>query len=558
MDSGLLTEVGDATVCVTHEGRRVRLRDPEERRWVAVLVAVDLVVLAAMWHAWFRPLWHDEVWRAYHVTLTSGFFSSLHTANAPMGAGWLALERMSTASFGNVEWALRLPSFVSLFVFSIATYRLARWWLPPAWASSTALCATLNGSLLLYGLQLRPYLVDAACTSLLLGAWLTARDRRASGASARGEYTVIAACALISLPAVLMIGPLVAYDALGAFRKNNGGWRGLAGPLTVGVIAGAHLVLFVMPQSFLAHNPYWRAVALAGSSSTNLRHLRTAIVSFPAGVATAVFTSPKPDFQHSALQRAPALPLHAAIAFGCVVVWAVGAFAIARRHGGPVLLVALVGSFAAAVVAATRNEWPVGFVRANLFAVPMLYVLGAVGLYAIVQSAIRNGWNATSLLLVASLAGAAVAGTGLWRLTQIHDATQRRLSLDEMRALVAEERETAVPGDLFVVLTDEPDPGQWLKAHLYYATLSDRTRLAFPSGKRDELGLAGPSTDKTAAFIAGHPPPHHVFLVDYYAARDGEVDSELQALRRSGFCPEATTQYGSETGSMTVLRPCVR
>jgi len=545
------------------EGDRVRLLGAGDRWWVTVPLVVSVVVLATAWQGVFRPLWYDEAWRGYHVTLTSGFFSSLRTANAPMAAGWLLLERLSTAIFGNVEWALRLPSVVSLVVFSVATYRLARWWLPPAWSAATASLATINTSLLVYGLQAKSYLPEAACTSLILCAWLTARERRATGRRAVGPWVLIVACALVSLPAVLVIGPLVVYEIVEAARHRAASVRSLAAPVIVGGIAGVHLLTFVVRQSYLTHNSFWRPVALSGPIHVKLHHLWTAIVSFPAGVVTAGYTSPDGQagspFRSVPLDFAPTRDIHVVIAIGCVALWIAGVIACTRRRGGAVVLVALGGSMAAATVAATRMEWPIGFVRANLFAVPMLYVVAAIGLHSMIEKAAPHRIWFRPVIAVSVVWCLAVAGTGVWRLTQLHDETTQPLLLGRMRTIAAEERRVAVPGDRFVVVVRRDDVGQWIKAYDYYSRLSDRTKLPFASPPGNELALTAPASDKTLAFLA-RAHPRHVFVVVYGVADDPTnpaiLDQELAILERAGYCPASRTSYLALTGTLTILKAC--
>ena len=336
-----------------------------DRKWFAGLVALDVAIVLVLWHGVFRPFWYDEGWRAYHITLTSGWWSALRGANAPMAAGWLGIERGIASLFGNVEWALRLPSILALPIFSIATYRLARWWLAPGWAGATALIASANASLLEYGLQLKAYLPEAACTSVILYAWLAARARREQQRRVWPMYLVIAICVLISLPALFVVGPLLLIDGVTLLRRRD--WFGLAAPIAVGVIALAHFQFFVARQSYLVHNNFWSDLTLQGDSSQIVQRLWTAVVSLPSGFGTAAITAPDGHagsiFRGTALILPPVTPLHVLIGVGLVLAWACGVVACLRRRDGWVLLAVLGGAIALVTFAAARHEWPIGFVR---------------------------------------------------------------------------------------------------------------------------------------------------------------------------------------------------
>ena len=114
-----------------------------------------------------KPLWNDEQWRAYWSSLDpSQFLAQLPGIPAPVGLGWLAIERVSIEIFGNSAWALRLPPILSIYVLALCTYLLGRYWLP--WWMSLLIGAALlcNAPDLVYGLQVKEDVFVSTCAVL--------------------------------------------------------------------------------------------------------------------------------------------------------------------------------------------------------------------------------------------------------------------------------------------------------------------------------------------------------------------------------------------------------
>src|SRR6266536_2602026 len=102
-------------------------------RWVGAAVVAALLVEAAVVFMRVRarvsaPFWYDEQWRAYHLSLTKGFWRGPQHINTAVAAGWVAIERASVLAFGNNEWALRLPEVLVLAAIGWPTWRVARHW----------------------------------------------------------------------------------------------------------------------------------------------------------------------------------------------------------------------------------------------------------------------------------------------------------------------------------------------------------------------------------------------------------------------------------------------
>src|SRR6266702_5308690 len=102
-------------------------------RWVGAAVVAALLVEAAVVFLRVRarvsaPFWYDEQWRAYHLSLSAGFWRELRHVNTAVAVGWVGIERASALACGNNEWALRLPEVLVLAAIGWPTWRVARHW----------------------------------------------------------------------------------------------------------------------------------------------------------------------------------------------------------------------------------------------------------------------------------------------------------------------------------------------------------------------------------------------------------------------------------------------
>jgi hypothetical protein len=127
------------------------------------------------------PLTFDEQWRAYYISLGTGLWGQLHTSSAPFTAGWIGLEWVAAALLGATEWALRLPMAVAIPAMAMTTYWLARRWLRPVAAFLVAAVLMVNGSVLVYGLLLKPFVFDGLWTVVAVLLWLHLDGSRCDG-----------------------------------------------------------------------------------------------------------------------------------------------------------------------------------------------------------------------------------------------------------------------------------------------------------------------------------------------------------------------------------------
>ncbi len=535
---------------------------PRSWPYILGLLVLDGAVTGWVWPTLTRPLWYDEAWRAYHLSIGAGWFSALRSANAPLPLGWYALERGMIATFGNTAFVLRLPDILALPVTTLLTYALARWWLGRPAAAIIAAAVTVNGSLIVYGMQLKSYLPEAACAAAVVLLWLRARRAAEDGRSPLPAQAGLLICGITSLSALLLLAPLLLIDlgaALAVLRPAGRGagrrttpWRRdpaarrLPGAVAVGVAALAHLTFFVLPQSYLTKTPYWAGFFL--HRATGWHQLRTAGADLASRSLTDALL--RPDGQYgspfvgSKLLTPSAGWVVLALTIGLVVAWSAGLVGAARSRDGRALVAAILGAIALVVVGGALKQWPAGWVRANLFLLPPLYVLAGVGARSLVRAARAPGGAVGTLLgvvvTVAALGFAGLAVTvGIGRVDEVRTTAHDPLLLGDLSQLVAVQKAQAHPGDVQIVVSWRKDLEQWYKPQQYYAFYADETRAGTAVTNNDTLLLppGGAFGDPIKAFLAARPHAGAVFLVTYNLVPDQARDNLLTFLRGQGWCP---------------------
>ncbi|WP_322760810.1 hypothetical protein [Frankia sp. Cr2] len=564
----------------------------------ATLVGLDVAVTVALWPTLVRPLWYDEAWRAYHISVGAGWFETLRTANAPLSFGWFTVEKLAVTIGGNTEGVLRLPQIVALIALSLFTYALGRWWLSRPAATIVAGLLTVNGGLLVYGMQLKSYLPEATCAVATLYLWLRARRAVNTGSSPWRAQLGMAGCVVMSVTSLFVLAPLLVLDVLDALDARRVVRAGrvvysrrpavlrLVGSVLVCATGAVHLAVFVLPQSYLAANPYWRNFFITRNNAVG--QLRTAGWELPRNAFTAAMTRPDGQFGSpftgSPLLADPDHRLHVCVVAGALLCWAVGSYVAARDRAGRALLVALGGTLLLIVLASARGQWPVGFVRANLFFLPLLYVVAGIGASALVglararigQARIRRLWRIrrsvpvipTVIPMVAAplavIVAAAVALTAVstQRIFQIRASAHGPLLLGDMRELVATAERTARPGDIQIVIPGRWDERQWYKAQQYYVSYYDgyqtsaMPRLAIAEVNTLVLPPLGWNTS-IPPFLAARPDAGALYLITYNLVFPESLHSLDSMLATLGWCPDDSGRRSWPlTGQLTRFIHC--
>jgi hypothetical protein len=254
--------------------------------------------------------------------------------------------------------------------------------------------------------------------------------------------------------------------------------------------------------------------------------------------------------------------------------WAIGTSVAIRDRAGRALLAALSGAVLLIALAAARKQWPIGFVRANLFVLPLLYLVAGIGAAALARSAwprIRRSRIRRPIMMITVLstllattlaAGVAVTVVSAQRIAQIRASADAPLLLGDMRELVTIGRQTARPGDIQIVIPGRWDERQWYKAQVYYTSYYG----GYPTGAAPTLPISDGNTlvlppqgwnTSIPSFLAARPDAGALYLITYnlvFPDSLRELDSSLAGL---GWCPDAAGRHSWPlTGQLTRFLRC--
>ena len=611
----------------------------------AVLIGVDVLLRAYLG----RPFWYDEIWRGHFVSEPLGtFWPELARANTPSAVGWVIVERLCGDVLGWHTWALRLPGFLALPLLGAGIVLLIAPFAGRLAATFAALWICLNSTLLDLGTQLKPYSFEALVAVVAVLLWLHG-ERRVDGgvrqdaqaapageASSSGEAslraserradserrvdrrrltcrTLAGVVSLFSVPAIFVIGPLAAADVLlaaaYAWRAADGPFRGTrrptGSPLPAGrrratqvlapaasralealpalLLTAANTFLFVAHQSSQRLGHYWDAQFLAGRGAGGGiafigRELSDLVTGSPPGIDRydpSLLHAPTDGTWAAAWLLGPAV-------VGCGLV---GIAALARRHDGRLVLVALGGAQLAMLAASAVRFWPFGPTRTNLFVVPLIVLVVVTGAAVIVRAAARHAravlsaGTATSavgarvatttvaIILIATV-GAAGVGAG-WASAakdgKLYAQRDRLRGLDLTVDATLAARRLYQPGDVVLVGGRLMRPG-WIYA--MEASDDGARRPAalppLPAGatseparipRADTVFFSVLGEGQVAAAVAARPAPPRRLLLFVFDGDTAATRPDVADLRRAGWCSTASYAF-AQTGALTVLTRC--
>jgi 4-amino-4-deoxy-L-arabinose transferase-like glycosyltransferase len=526
--------------------RTERPRLPADAIALGLLLVVGALVVCYLRGYLSRPLWFDEQWRAYHVT-ARGLGFELRTIYAPAALGWLLLEKASVSLLGSHEVALRAPMALVVVALPPATYWLARRWLGRVASALTAGTLLLNGAVLGYGLQLKPFITDALVAVAMLGVWTAihgAARWRPVGYAALGLLT------LCSIAALFVLVPLLVFDLVVAVRARRL-LPGLALAALAGVPALAHLVLFVRPQTLLLSYSYWQRHFVPHRPGAAAGFLAERLASYLPRLLTGAALQADNRINAPFLHALPAwLAVPAAVAG--VAALALGARALLRTTSGRGLLVATGGALALQAMASWAGLWPFGFVRVNVFLVPLLWVVMGVGVADALAGraggaplgAVLRG---TGAVILAMLTAVAVVDARAVRSFELRAATVHPLDGD-LRAAVAAARNAAGAGALAIVNLDgHLGFGPYGKGWVYYMDRYDGNgdgfeRLpAIPPG--DTLFLTDEHPEAARPFLTAHPAATRVVVYMSHGVSRRVGRTIRDSLAEAGFAMLHATEF---------------
>lgn len=421
-----------------------------------------LVVIAAAAAAVFgglldQPFWFDEQSRAYQIALP-GLHMGAGNSYAPLSLGWVLVEKAVIAVLPTTEFVLRLPELVALLLLGPACYVLARKLMPKVIAFLLAAALVANPATVYYGTQLKAYIVEALATVVLLLLWGRAREATATLARL-AWYAAIAVVGLFSVPAPFVVGPLFAIDLVEAGWAHRADLRALAqrllGPLVAGAALLAYVVAFVLPQSFATSYNSWQAFYAPHGAAALWHFLVAKEQTYLVGAVTGI-----PIYDTRAITLilpATNQALADAIKLTVLALVLAGIWELRRCVLGRGVIVAALGGLVLQLIASLDRQWPFGLTRADVFFVPLVYLLVGAGAASLWRR-VRRGQPSRWIAAVALLASAVVALlAAVQNLRATHDLLHRtpivRL-MSNLRPAIAAARREYRPGTMAYVWTD--------------------------------------------------------------------------------------------------------
>ena len=525
--------------------------------------AVALIVLSTgiLGCAYFLPLirlplWFDEQWRAFQV-----MSFSLSDKYAPLTPAWLILERLTAGVLGAHDWSLRLPMAFAVPLLAVATYGLGSQILPRVAALVGSLALLINGAIWAYGLQLKAFVWEALIATLLLLWWHLVHEW--TGLRRLGGYIVLAVLASMGLSAAFVLVPLLGYELAHALLRRR--WGQLAAIFVAAALFTIHFAVFIQSQTTsILQSAYWRAT-LMPHGAAGIGFLVRGTASYFPGVLTGA--AGFPDFPTEYVSRNALTGLLLVLAGVAMATGAaLGGVALYRHPLGGALITVLAGSLALEAIASWLRLWPYGFVRVNIFTIPLWYVLVAAGLLW-VGGLIRRASRPAVRFPVALVAVCLGVPLGVllfrdaWLLPQIRRAAAEPALDQAVQTIVATARNANDGNTLAVVDLDghlgfgPHAAGWWFYMNDFaYPTpistwpkISDKDSLA-----SDDQGLAR-TNGSLYDFLMAHPSADRVVVFNSYGVGDDVTIGETQTLTQLGFAYVSGTTYYL-TGRLNLYR----
>ena len=523
-------------------------------------------------HLLARPFYYDEASRAYEIAQGGAFLSHLRTAAAPLSLGWVSIENAARLVLGDTEAALRAPMFAVLPVLGMATYILSRRWLGPVVSFWAAALLLVNGWIVNYALQLKSYSYEGLFAVAAVAVYLLAQRTSWRRAELLGLYAALGLTCVFSLPNLLVVGPLLGLDLIRTVRgRDLGAWR-IAGAALAGVIALVHYVAFVAPQAGVAGTGFFTANYAPHGLGAFARFAAAGFGSYVPSMVIGV--------AGGAANSAPSYPPPGAAGYlliaVLVVLLAAGVVAAVRDAAGRALVTAVGGALLLELAASAARRWPFGLIRVNIFVLPLLYILGAIGAVWLARALIGEpgGYRTrpvsaqrrrvAALVVAAAAFIGAAAGAGVS--TARTFAETSRLAAEPTwwgatRAAVAEARLAGAPDDLVIIRADRSPPAWYAAPWLYYMDEYQGYPAAVaarpPIPASNTLAVYRVTPPAVARFLAAHPGSRVVFLLEYLVPGatfpQSLHEESLRTLARYGYCAarEIPLPY---TGALTIVR----
>ena len=502
-----------------------------------VLLALIAIAVAAAFRGLLgQPLWFDEQSRAFQISLP-GLHMGLADGYAPLSLGWVLAEKAVIAVLPTTELILRVPELVAFLLLGPAFYVLARKLMPRVIAFLLAAALVANPATAYYGTQLKAYIVEALVTVVILLVWGRAREAR-SRRGRLGWYGAIPGAGLFSIPAPFVALPLLTLDLLEAAWSRRGERRSFAehalGPLVAGLTLLVYVVAFVLPQSFAAGYNTWQGFYAPHGAGALWHFLVAKEQTYLVGAVTGI-----PEFDTRAITLilpAGDQALADVIKLTVLVLVLAGIWELRRHVLGRGVIVAALGGLVLRLAASLDHRWPFGLTRADVFSVPLVYLLMGAGVASLGRQARRaqpGRWVAGIALLAIAVVAVLAEAQNLRNARDLLRRTPIVRLMSNLRPAVAAARREYRPGTLAYVWMDgRYRYGPHGKGWIFYMDDYDwpgpaRTEPRIPLPDTHFAG-AWPSPDpELAAYLAHHPHLHRLIVAG--------VDAMSPVLKQAGF-----------------------
>ena len=364
----------------------VRLFEIVRRRPLVLPLACTLIALVRRSSGWDPPsLWLDDQWLALAVRYAS--LDRLYQLRIPSPFGFSVLQKWAAGWASDREWPLQTIPFLAGLATVPATYFVARRVVRrPELAGLACLIAACHPIAELYATRVKHYSLDVLIAlglwTLFIGLLQRPSPRRLALLAGGGLIAALFSFASLFVTAAglhaLCIDRLVrartVAEPAGArvrLRRDAIPYCAAAMAFDVAALVLYHFVL--AGQSSAAMQAYWAKYFL------------------DTGDVASVFSF----FVRSAL----GLPWHAVSPWFLVLLWPVYA-GIRGLLRDPVLrpLVWAAGLvYVAQLTAAVFHVYPMGDPRTSLFAYPVVWILAAAGVEALLQAAVPRGLQQRAL-----------------------------------------------------------------------------------------------------------------------------------------------------------------
>jgi hypothetical protein len=552
--------------------RRPRVPGRADLLAIAALLVEAVVIELVLQHLLTRPFYYDEASRAYEIAQGGAFLAHLGTAAAPLSLGWVGIETAARLVLGDTEAGLRAPMFAALPLLGVATYLLARRWLGPVVSFCAAALLLVNGWILNYALQLKSYSYESLFAVVAVGVYLLAQRATWRRAQLIGLYAALGLTCVFSLPNLLVVVPLLALDLVRTLRgRDQGAWR-VAGAALAGAIALVHYVAFVSPQAGVAGAGFFTANYAPHAIGPFLRFTAAGfgsyVPSMVIGIAGGAANNP-PYYP-------PPPVVNGVLIAVTVILLAAGLVAAARDAAGRALVTAAGGAVLLELAASAARRWPFGLIRVNIFVLPLLYILCAIGAVWLARALIgprgAGGarrvagpwWRAVVLAVAAAAFIGAAAGAGVSTaraFAKTASLATGRTWFGATKAAVAQARLAGVPDGLVIIRADRSPPdwyaGPWLYYMDKYQGWTGAVARRPPIPARNTLAVVYVTPRAVGRFLAAHPGSPVVFLLEYDVP-GGRFprwlhQESLDTMARYGYCTASEIPM-RRTGALTIVR----